>query len=97
MNYSIDILIDDLKYEFSDTYISFKEYEFVYDDCIVTVTGTIQEDWVYDRGDYYTPPSADFVSRFAEIDEVVISYNDEREVKLSPKELYYMEVELRKK
>jgi len=94
--YDLYSLIDLLKYEFSDTFIAFKDYEFEFSDSIVSVTGSIQEDWKYIHGDYYTPPSATFLSRVADIDKAIVSYNDEHHYKLSKEDLYFIEKELEK-
>jgi len=70
------------------------EYDFM--DATVNVTGSVYEDYKYDYGDYYTPPSATFVSRTVDIDSVCVSYNDEHEYELDSEDLYLIEKELEK-
>ncbi len=42
--------------------------EFEFDDCTVRVSGTVWSTHDCEKGDYYTPPSYDLISRSAELD-----------------------------
>lgn len=78
-----------------EPYVKLKlEYDFL--DAAVTVSGSVQEDFRYEQGDWLTPPSYSLVSRVVDLDEVLVSYNDEHEYKLSAEELEQMEINLRK-
>lgn len=95
MNYSPEILIDELKQLPSDEeIIILREKQFEFDDCTVTVNGLIHETYVYDEGDAWTPPYAWLTGRVAELDEVIISYPDD-EVWLNGKEINEIEKGLR--
>jgi len=93
--YDLYTLIDCLKYEFSDTFIAFKEYEFEFTDCLVFVTGWISEYWVSDHT-WAEPPYYKFRWRESEISEVVIIFKDDHRYSLTEEDLELIEKELEK-
>lgn len=84
----IEKIIDDLEAEMT---VLNNYYEF--DDCTVKVVGRISQDFDYDRGDYFTPPSCDLYSRVADIDLIEMAdKNGTRE--LTAEELWYITKQL---
>lgn len=95
--FSIPVLTSLIRDEFNgDTYSQLKlEYDFM--DSVVTVSGSVYEDYKYDWGDYYTQPSATFISRTVELQSVCVSYNDDHVYELDSDDLWKMEKQLEKK
>lgn len=50
---------------------------FDFEDSVVTIAGEIGEDWNTIEGDFWTPPSYEFVSRWSDMRSVVVSFSDE--------------------
>lgn len=80
----IEKIIDDLECEMT---ILNNYYEF--DDCVVKVVGRISQDFNYDNGDYFTPPSCDLYSRVADLDSIEVSCKDGTR-EMTAEELWYI-------
>lgn len=71
---------------------SFVKQEFDIRKDVAVVTGRITEHWLcHHRGDYYHPPDYEFISRNSDIQEVVVSFNDMTEYKLTNDELFELD------
>lgn len=94
--FTIPALTSLIRDEFNgDVYTRLKlEYDFM--DSTVNITGSVYEDYKYDNGDYWTPPSTTFISRTVDLDSVCVSYNDEHIYELDSEEIYKLEKELEK-
>lgn len=84
----IERIIDDLEAEMT---IVNKFYEF--DDCTIEVVARISQDFNYDNGDYFTPPSCDLYSRVADIDSIK-EYSEFGEREMTDEEIYYIQKQL---
>lgn len=79
--YTSSLLAQRIKSELNGGNTVFLDKEFEFSDSVVVVTGWVDE-YYEAHGGYDEPPYYELISRTADFDSIVISYNDERVVGL---------------
>lgn len=95
--YNVYSLIDKIKSELNGEYTTFHNNTFDFSDAVASVTGWVDEYWRCESLGFTEPLEYTLVSRTAEFDEVLISYNDERVHTMDSDELWFVEKEVEKK
>ena len=96
MTYSIYNLASSILEYYNNEFQVFKQTEFDFDNAVVSVTGMIGSEYGYDGGDWanFVAPTLTLICRWANIDMVVVSYNDESEHEFTIDELQELELKL---
>jgi hypothetical protein len=92
MTYDEIYLSEKIKDALTDEMTIFDEMHFEFDDCIVSVTGRAQQVLKYEySSDHHLLSGWELVSRTADFDEVVISYENADDYLMTSQELYALE------
>ena len=89
-------LIDRIKEDLTGDVTNFTETWYSFSNAVVSVTGTVYEDYKEIRGDYWTPTDYKLISRVADFEEIVLSMDDEDARVLTLEEIYYIKKEVEK-
>lgn len=89
-------LIDRIKEDLTGDVTAFTKTYYEFKNAVVSVTGTVYEDYEEIRGDVWTQPEYVLISRVADFEEIVLSMDDEDAHVLTLEEIYYIKKEVEK-
>ena len=88
--YTEYLLAQKIKSELNGQYTVFFNQEFEFSDSVASVSGYVDE-YYKTYGGWAEPPHYELISRTADFDYIIVSYNDESTVKLDSDSIYNIE------
>ncbi len=76
-NYSADLLVgllNDIPYD--EEIKILRDYWIEFKDCTVSVTGHIHGTFIYEEGDFFTPPCPVQTAQCADLSEIILGYEE---------------------